>query len=225
MITVKNVKKTYPGKVPTPALKGVSFTVTSGEFIALTGKSGSGKSTLLHQMGLLDLPTSGEIHIDHTNIVSLPEKERTAFRLTSLGYVFQEYALMTEFTAMENVMLPALALGNHNDHYRQRAETLLSLVDLADRLNYYPSELSGGQQQRVAIARALINHPKILFADEPTANLDTMSSQKVLDIFLKLNKQEKLTIIMVTHEPDYAKLASRNIELLDGVIIKDASQK
>lgn len=221
MINVKNVKKTYPGKVPTPALKGLSFTVGDGEFIALTGKSGSGKSTLLHQIGLLDTPTSGEITINGTDILALSDKAKTTFRLTSLGYVFQEYALMTEFTAQENVMLPALALGNNHDGYRERAEKLLALVDLGDRLNYYPNELSGGQQQRVAIARALINHPKILFADEPTANLDTVSSQKVLDIFLKLNKEEKLTIIMVTHEPEYAKLAPRNIELLDGLIIKD----
>ncbi len=223
MITVKNLKKTYPGKVPTPALKGLSFIVQSGEFIALTGRSGSGKSTLLHQLGLLDNPTEGNIMIDQTDVLALSDTKKTFYRLTSLGYVFQEYALVAEFTALENVLLPAMALGNHNDQ-KERAKELLSLVGLEERLNYYPNELSGGQQQRVAIARALINHPKILFADEPTANLDTASSKTVLDIFLKLNKEEKLTIIMVTHEPDYAKLAQRNIELLDGLIIKDKKQ-
>lgn len=225
MITVNNLKKTYPGKVPTPALKGLSFSVASGEFIALTGKSGSGKSTLLHQLGLLDSPTEGSITIDETNILSLTDAQKTVYRLTNSGYVFQEYALIAEFTALENVMLPAMALGRLNDGNRERAANLLSLVGLSDRLNYYPNELSGGQQQRVAIARALINHPRILFADEPTANLDTISSKLVLDIFLKLNAQEKITIIMVTHEPEYAKLAQRNIELLDGLIIRNVKQK
>lgn len=224
MITVKKLERIYPGKVPTPALKGLTFTIATGEFVALTGRSGSGKSTLLHQLGLLDSPTQGDIVIDNTDIIALRDEEKTNYRLTSLGYVFQEYALITEFTALENVMLPAMALGNHNDGYKEHAEKLLSLVGLEDRLHYYPNELSGGQQQRVAIARALINHPKILFADEPTANLDTASSKTVLDIFLRLNREEKLTIIMVTHEADYAKLAERNIELSDGVIIKDTKQ-
>ena len=213
------------GKVPTPALKGLTFSVAKGEFISLTGKSGSGKSTLLHQLGLLDTPTEGEITIDGVNILALSDDEKTSFRLSSLGYVFQEYALIAEFTTIENVMLPAMASGKSIASQRKRAEELLSLVELSDRLEYYPNELSGGQQQRVAIARALINHPKILFADEPTANLDTISSKTVLDIFLRLNKEENLTIIMVTHEPDYAKLAPRTIELLDGVIIKDTKTK
>ena len=223
MISVKDLKKTYLGKVPTPALQGVTFSVAAGEFMALTGRSGSGKSTLLHQLGLLDIPTSGDVSIDSINVLTLSDTERTHFRLSSLGYVFQEYALVAEFTAMENVMLPAMALGDNDQKHKKRAAELLSLVGLADRLEYYPHELSGGQQQRVAIARSLINHPKILFADEPTANLDTASSKTILDIFLKLNREEHLTIVMVTHEPDYAKLAQRNIELLDGNIIKDSN--
>lgn len=225
MITVKNLTRTYPGKVPTPALKGLTFSIKTGEFVALTGRSGSGKSTLLHQLGLLDTPTEGAISIDDTNVLTLPDEQKTTYRLSSLGYVFQEYALIEEFTALENVMLPAMALGNNSDGHKEHAEKLLTLVGLEDRLNYYPNELSGGQQQRVAIARALINHPKILFADEPTANLDTASSKEVLEIFLKLNKEEKLTIIMVTHEEEYAKLAERNIELLDGLIVKDTRSK
>ena len=225
MIEIKNLKKIYPGKVPTLALKGFSFQVPSGEFMALTGRSGSGKSTLLHQLGLLDTPTEGSIMIDGIDVLAFSDAQKTRFRLSSLGYVFQEYALIAEFTALENVLLPAMALGDANDGKRNRAKELLSLVELENRFEYYPNELSGGQQQRVAIARALINHPKILFADEPTANLDTQSAQTVLDIFLKLNKEEKLTIIMVTHEPEYAKLAQRNIELLDGEIIKDTILK
>ncbi len=225
MIDVKNVKKIYQGKVPTPALQGVSFTVADSEFVALTGRSGSGKSTLLHQLGLLDTPTSGAISIHKTDILALSDTQKTYFRLSFLGYVFQEYALMAEFTALENVLLPAMALGDLDDKSRTRAQELLSIVGLEDRMEYYPNELSGGQQQRVAIARALINRPKILFADEPTANLDTASSKIVLDIFMRLNREEKLTIIMVTHEPEYAKLAHRTIELLDGMIIKDTKAK
>lgn len=220
MIVVNNLVKTYPGKVPTPALRGVSFTIPDGEFVSLTGRSGSGKSTLLHQMGLLDKPTSGTITINDVDIEALSDTQKAAFRLGTLGYVFQEYALVAEFTALENVMLPAIARSESYTEHRTRAEELLGLVGLSDRLHYYPSELSGGQQQRVAIARALINRPRILFADEPTANLDTISSRTVLDIFLRLNKEEKLTIVMVTHEPEYAKLAHRTIELLDGQIIK-----
>lgn len=225
MITVKKISKTYLGKVPTPALKDISFSIKTGEFVSLTGRSGSGKSTLLHQLGLLDTPTMGTITIDDIDIVALTDDEKTAFRLNDMGYVFQEYALVAEFTAIENVLLPAMALGNNSDKQKKRAEELLSIVGLADRLEYYPNELSGGQQQRVAIARALINKPKILFADEPTANLDTASSKTVLDIFRKLNKEEHLTIVMVTHEPDYARLAERTIELLDGKIIKDTKNR
>lgn len=221
MITVKNLKKIYPGKVPTPALKGVSFEIKDGEFVAITGKSGSGKSTLLHQLGLIDTPTEGTLRLGNTDAANLSDSEKAAFRLQQLGYVFQEYALILELTARENVWIPALAYGKEPKHCWDHAAKLLELVDLDERLDHYPNELSGGEQQRVAIARALINYPKILFADEPTANLDTASSKTVLDIFLKLNKEKNLTIIMVTHEPEYAKFAKRNIELLDGMIVKD----
>ncbi len=221
MIKATNLKKIYPGKVPTLALKGVSFEIQDAEFVAITGKSGSGKSTLLHQLGLIDMPTEGKLSIDGTEVMRLSDGAKTSFRLQQLGYVFQEYALITELTARENVWVPALAYGKEPTHCWDHAAKLLETVGLGSRLDHYPNELSGGEQQRVAIARALINNPKILFADEPTANLDTVSSQTVLDIFLKLNREKKLTIIMVTHEPEYAKLAQRNIELLDGLIIKD----
>lgn len=225
MIKVNNLSKTYPGKVPTPALKSISFEIKDGEFVAITGKSGSGKSTLLHQLGLIDTPTQGKIHIGDIDVTTLTDREKSEFRLQRFGYVFQEYALIVELTARENVWIPALAHGKEPTHCWDHASKLLGQVGLSDRLDHYPNELSGGEQQRVAIARALINYPKILFADEPTANLDTASAKTVLDIFLKLNKEEKLTIIMVTHEPEYAKLAKRNIELLDGLIAKDQKYK
>lgn len=222
MIKVENLKKIYPGKVPTSALKGVSFEVKSGEFVAIMGRSGSGKSTLLHQLGLIDTPTEGKILIDNVDVLGLSEAEKTLFRLRSLGYVFQEYALISELTALENVHLPAHTLnGSKNgDEDLERAKNLLETVDLEDRLHHYPSELSGGEQQRVAIARALVNQPKILFADEPTANLDSASSKTVLELFRKLNKGFGQTIVMITHELEDEKYVDRVIWLKDGLIEK-----
>lgn len=222
MIKVENLKKIYTGKVPTPALKGISFEVKSGEFVAIMGRSGSGKSTLLHQLGLLDAPTEGNILIDNTDILKLSDYEKTRFRLKSLGYVFQEYALILELTAFENVHLPAYALnGNKNgDEDKERAKKLLEIVGLEDRFEHYPNELSGGEQQRVAIARALVNQPKVLFADEPCANLDSISSKVILELFQKLNKELGQTIVMVTHEPEDKKYVNRVIWLKDGLMEK-----
>jgi len=183
MIKVENLKKTYAGRASVEALKGVSFEVEAGEFIAIMGRSGSGKSTLLHQLGLIDIPSDGRIFIDNVDVLKFSEPKKTLFRLQSLGYVFQEYALIAELTALENVYLPAFALGGNQDGYRRRAQEVLEIVELGDRLNHYPSELSGGEQQRVAVARSLINQPKILLADEPCANLDSISSKIVLELF------------------------------------------
>ncbi len=219
MIKVKNLAKTYSGKVSTFALKGVSFEIAEGEFVALMGRSGSGKSTLLHQLGLLDMPTEGSVIINKSDVLALSSEERTRFRLQYLGYVFQEYALISEFTALENVYFPAMALGD--DNAKERAAHLLELVGLGNRMNHHPNEMSGGEQQRVAIARSLINNPKVLFADEPTANLDTVSAKVVLELFQKLNKDLKQTILLVTHEPEDKKYVDRVIWLKDGLIDKE----
>lgn len=218
MITVENLRKTYQGVVPTHALNGVSFEIQTGEFVAIMGRSGSGKSTLLHQLGLLDIPSQGRVIVDGIDVLKLPDTGKTSFRLKNLGYVFQEYALIAELSALENVYLPALVLGNKHDLYKKRAEEILEFVGLKARLHHYPHELSGGEQQRVAVARALINKPKILFADEPTANLDTNSSKLILELFKNLNKEFGQTIIMITHESEDKKYADKTIWLKDGQI-------
>ncbi len=218
IIEVKNLTKTYGGAVPTHALKGVSFGIEKGEFVAIMGRSGCGKSTLLHQLGILDDPTSGDIIIDGINIVSFTNADKTNFRLEKLGYVFQEYALLPELTALESVYLPLMMSGVSKQEYIKRAKAVLTEVGLEKRFNHLPKEMSGGEQQRVAIARALVNNPTILFADEPCANLDSESSETVLRLFKKLNQDLKQTIIMVTHEPEDEKYVDRVIWMKDGMI-------
>ncbi len=208
------------GKVKVYALRGVSFEVEKGDFLAIMGPSGSGKSTLLHQLGLLDIPTSGEIMIAGIDVISLSEHERTIFRLNQLGYVFQEYAILLELTALENVYLPSMMMGKKREHYLKSSTDILETVGLGDRLHHLPRELSGGEQQRVAVARALVNKPKILFADEPCANLDTESSRQILELFRKLNEELEQTIVMVLHEEWHKKYVDRVIYLKDGMIEK-----
>jgi len=221
MIQVKDLKRTYVvGKVEVHALRGVSFEVEKGEYLAIMGPSGSGKSTLLHQLGLLDTPTSGEIMIDGVDVIGLSEHERTIFRLNQLGYVFQEYAILPELTALENVYLPSMMMGKKRERYLKLSTDILETVGLGDRLHHLPRELSGGEQQRVAVARALVNKPKILFADEPCANLDTESSMQILELFKKLNEELGQTIVMVSHEVWHKKYADRVIYLKDGLIEK-----
>ena len=206
MISAKKIERVYTtGVIKTYALKNISIDIKEGEFVAIMGPSGSGKSTLLHQLGLLDIPTNGEIIIDGEDVVNLSDNERTRFRLEKLGYVFQSYNLIPELTALENVYITPMAKGQENEEYKKRAKEILSKVGLGDRIHHYPSELSGGQQQRVSIARALVNKPKILFADEPTANLDSDSSEDTVKLFRQLNKEIGQTIVMVTHEESEGK--------------------
>jgi putative ABC transport system ATP-binding protein len=220
MIKVVDLKKVYgKGATATHALKGVSLQVNSGEFVAIMGRSGSGKSTLLHLLGLLDAPTGGEIYIDEKNVLELSSEQQANFRLSQLGYVFQEFSLLTEMTVLENVFIPAVCLGRQN-HYRQRAREILETVGLGSCLNHYPNEVSGGEQQRAAIARALVNQPKILFADEPTASLDGKSARIVLELFKRLNRELKQTIVMVTHEPEDKQYVDRIVWLDDGLLLE-----
>jgi putative ABC transport system ATP-binding protein len=221
----KLLKKFSMGETELVALKTLTFDVPTGQFLAITGRSGAGKSTLLYNISLLDKPTAGAIIIDSKDVATLTDRQRVFFRLNNFGFIFQDYALLPSLTAIENVMLPLFMQGIPQKEAIHNAKLALEKVELGDRLDNLPNQLSGGQQQRVSIARSIVHNPKILFADEPTANLDTQSSQTILDIFLKLNKNAHLTIVMVTHELDYAKLADRRIELLDGAIINDTLQK
>ncbi len=221
MIEVKNLTKIFQsGDSKIYALNNLSFSVPQGQFLTITGKSGSGKSTLLYQLGLLDLPTSGEVFIDGTECVSIKESLRTTLRLNDLGYIFQDYAILPSLTALENTMVPLIMQGYSTKEATEKAKKALEKVDLLDRMNNLPAALSGGQQQRVSIARAIAHDPKIIFADEPTANLDSETSNNVIQAFLKLNKEGQ-TILMVTHEEEYAKLAHRTITMADGKIVSD----
>jgi putative ABC transport system ATP-binding protein len=218
VIKVHNLHKIYgQGSSATYALKGIDIKVAHGEFVAIMGRSGSGKSTLLHLLGLLDTPTSGDIIIEDKDVMKLSTEEKARFRLQEMGYIFQEYSLIAELTVLENVYIPAVGLGKQN-HFRERARDILDTVGLRERITHYPNEISGGEQQRAAIARALINQPKILFADEPTANLDVTSAKVILELFKKLNQEYQQTIVMVTHEPEDKKYVDRVIWLKDGKV-------
>lgn len=220
IIEVKNITKSFTdGDTVTQVLKGIDLTVCEGEFVAIMGRSGAGKSTLLYQLSLLDVPTTGSISLDGKVVDTLSTTEKTKFRLHELGYVFQDYSLLPELTALENIMVPLLMQGISRKAAKKRAEEVLENVNLLKRAGNLPSELSGGEQQRVSIARAITHKPKIIFADEPTANLDSFSSRLVMDIFKKLNKEEGLTIVMVTHEEEYGKMADRIVKLSDGLVV------
>lgn len=224
MIKAEGLVKSFgSGELELVVLKNLNLQIESGEFVAIIGPSGAGKSTLMYQLSLLDEPTAGEVYIDGIKTSDLNNTEKTEFRLHELGYVFQDYALLPEMNALENVALPMIMQGmNKKTAYAQAGEAL-KRIGLSDKLNNLPSQLSGGQQQRVSIARAVAHHPKILFADEPTANLDMTSSHQVLEVFLDLHKDGQ-TIIMVTHEVEYAQRAKRIIQLVDGNINSDKVQ-
>jgi putative ABC transport system ATP-binding protein len=210
MITVQHISKIFTsGESEIRAVDDVSFTIPEGQFVAITGRSGSGKSTLLYQLGLLDHPTSGTITIDGVEVTGLTENEQTRLRLHALGYIFQDYAVLPSLSALENVMVPLLMQGDDESVARTKAIAALTRVGLGDRLHNVPGQLSGGQQQRVSIARAIGHNPKVLFADEPTANLDTETSRTVLQAFVELNKEGQ-TIIMVTPNAKYAVAQERS---------------
>jgi putative ABC transport system ATP-binding protein len=219
MIETRNLVKTFVnGDIITPVLKGVDFKAEAGEFIAIMGRSGAGKSTFLYQMSLLDEPTEGEIIIDGRVAHTMTEAEKADFRLVKFGYVFQDYALLPELTALENVLVPLMMMDYEHGHNLEVARIALERVNLGGKLDSLPSRLSGGEQQRVSIARAIADKPAILFADEPTANLDRESSDQVMDLFLELHEAGQ-TIIMVTHEEEYARLADRVVRFDDGKIV------
>ena len=219
MIVGRDIKRVYGmGAVQVRALDGVSLEIRKGEFVGVMGSSGSGKSTLLHMLGLLDRPSSGFISIDGVDVGALDERSRTLFRLKRLGYVFQDYALVPELTAQENVYLPSMVRGMTPHECTLVCSEILGVVGLGDRIHHLPGEMSGGEQQRVAIARALVNKPAILLADEPCANLDSQNSRIILDLFKKLNKNLHQTIVMVSHEEWHKSYFDRIIYMKDGVI-------
>jgi len=225
LIRVKGLIKTFvDGSKETRVLKGIDFEVEQGEYIAIMGRSGAGKSTFMYQISLLDEPTSGEIWLFGEDVHNMSANEATSFRLNELGYVFQDYALLPDLTAEENVALPLMMKGESKREAFNEARIALTRVGLGARTGNLPSQLSGGEQQRVSIARALAHKPKILFADEPTANLDNESSRSIMELFNEVHKSGQ-TIIMVTHEEEYSKLAGRIVKLDDGLIVSDEKVK
>ena len=220
-IELRDLYKTYHlGEIDVPVLKGISLSIARGEFVALMGTSGSGKTTLMNILGCLDRPSSGEYWLDGQDVVAMSADERAQLRNQKIGFVFQSFNLLPRTSALENVIMPLSYTAEHlsDGESKQRATDLLQLVGLGDRLDHEPSQLSGGQQQRVAIARALVNHPSLLFADEPTGNLDSKTSEEVLELFRQLNEEEGVTIILVTHDEDVARSAKRIIRIIDGVV-------
>jgi putative ABC transport system ATP-binding protein len=223
VVKLVDVHKTYhTGDVDVHAVRGVSLEIQRGEFVALMGASGSGKSTLMNILGCLDRPTSGRYVLDDNDVSVLDRDQLADIRNHKLGFVFQSFNLLPRTSARENVELPLLYGTRHltNTQLREKADAVLASVGLGGREDHHPSQLSGGQQQRVAIARALVNDPEVVLADEPTGNLDSRTSVEIMGIFQQLNARG-ITIIMVTHEPDIASYARRNVVMRDGVILKD----
>ena len=221
LIRLNNITKTYHlGEVSVPVLKGISLSINRGELVALMGASGSGKSTLMNILGCLDRPTDGEYWLDAEEVSRLSTDQRARVRNKKIGFVFQSFNLLPRTSAVEQVMMPLsyTAEGISDRDARHRAEELLRRVGLGDRMHHEPSQLSGGQQQRVAIARALVNQPPLLFADEPTGNLDSRTSEEVLTMFHELNEKLGITVIIVTHEPDVARHVRRTIRIRDGLL-------
>ncbi|VVB67081.1 putative ABC transporter ATP-binding protein [Candidatus Norongarragalina meridionalis] len=222
IIELKDVKKTYKmGLTEVNALRGVTMHVREGEFLAITGPSGSGKSTLMHMVGCLDIPTSGTILLDGQDISKLHESDLAQIRGKKIGFVFQSFNLITSLTASENVELPLMFQGVSENERHKRSKAILEKVGLTERASHRPMQLSGGEQQRVAIARALVGEPNVLLADEPTGNLDSKRGAEILDMMNALNKDEGVTVVMVTHDPVLAKKAKRIVRIKDGMVEKE----
>jgi putative ABC transport system ATP-binding protein len=222
VIRLESVYKTYDlGEIQVHALRGVSLDIHAGEFVAVMGASGSGKSTLMNILGCLDKPTKGHYYLDGIDVSGMEKADLARIRNHKLGFVFQGFNLLSRTSALENVELPTIYAGISLEERELRAKESLERVGLADRAHHHPSQLSGGQQQRVAIARALVNRPSILLADEPTGNLDSRTSVEIMDILQRLNLENGLTVVLVTHEPDIAQYAKRVLEFRDGKVKKD----
>lgn len=222
LIELKNIHKSYPlDGFDLEILKGIDLKIGSGEFVAIMGPSGSGKSTLMNILGCLDTPSSGQYLLDGKNVENLDSDQLAEIRNRKIGFVFQGFNLLSRTSAIENVELPMVYSGVSDAERRQKAEKALKSVGLGDRMYHQPNQLSGGQQQRVAIARAIVNNAPIIFADEPTGNLDTKMSVEIMQLFSKLNEELKRTIILVTHEEDIALYAKRVIKIVDGEIQSD----
>lgn len=224
LIDLKNISKSYRnGDQELQVLKDVYLEVEEGEFVAIMGPSGSGKSTLMNIIGMLDRPTSGEYYLEGEEVAKLSEKKLAKVRNQQIGFVFQQFFLLSKLNALQNVELPLIYAGVSQSKRKALAEQYLKKVELETRMHHLPSELSGGQKQRVAIARALVNHPSIILADEPTGALDTKTGEQIMELLTELNREGK-TIIMVTHEPEIAAFAKRQIVIRDGVISSDSKK-
>jgi len=221
VIRIKNVFKHYQlGDTIVKALDGVSLSIYEGDFVVIVGPSGSGKSTLMHILGTLDNPTKGEVFVDDENIDVLDDWHLAMLRRNKIGFIFQSFNLIPTLTTLENVLIPVEPLSGGTERYQNRAIQLLDEIGLGDRLLHKPDELSGGQRQRVSIARALINNPEIIFADEPTGNLDSKTGKQVIESMKLLNEKENKTFVIVTHDPSILEYASRKVFILDGKITK-----
>lgn len=222
LLEAKNIQKNYfQDKLKVEVLKNINFSVEMGDYVAVMGPSGSGKSTLMNILGCLDLPTSGDYFLNGKDVLSLSEDELSDLRLNEIGFVFQNFQLLSSQSALENVELPLTYAKIPKSERRQRAIQALERVGLGDRLHFKPTQLSGGQKQRVAIARAIVNHPSLLLADEPTGALDSKSGVQIMDLFRQLN-DEGVTIVMITHDAKVAQAANRQIAILDGELIHSA---
>ena len=221
ILEVKNLRKVFTAELAEPleVLKSINLTVNRGEYVSLMGESGSGKSTLLYQIGCLDNPTSGEVIIDGVNVLTSNDNQKSKIRCEKIGFVFQFYNLIPNLSVEENIMLPVIMAGKKPSDYKAKLDELLDIVGLKSRRKYLPKQLSGGQQQRVSIARAVIMEPSLLLADEPTGNLDSVSTVEILKLFKKLNREKNITIIQVTHSKDVAEYSDRIIYLKDGQIV------